>query len=92
MARFTEFAKRRESTVGLLAGKPKHFVSYHKELDLLVPTAAGLAKETISTIHAGADSLQINRRVGPCTSPCRTLYVCALFLRFGARACREWTY
>ena len=57
----TEFAKRRESTVGLLAGKPKHFVSYQKELDLLVPTVAGLAKESVSTIHAGADSLQINR-------------------------------
>ena len=57
----TEFAKRRESTVGLLAGRPKQFVSYQKELDLLVPTAVALAKGTASTVHPGADSLQINR-------------------------------
>jgi glycosyltransferase involved in cell wall biosynthesis len=57
-AHVTEFAKRRESTVGLLAGQPAELVSYQKELDLLVPTAVRLATETKVVLVGGGDSLE----------------------------------
>lgn len=38
----TEFSERRESTVGLLAGRPKKLVSYNKENDLLISSQGAL--------------------------------------------------
>jgi hypothetical protein len=68
----TEITKRRESTVGLLAGRPSILVSYQKEQDVLLKTlseaiiADAQAAESSArkverhTIHWGVDSAAMN--------------------------------
>lgn len=68
----TEITKRRESTVGLLAGRPQTLVSYQKEPDVLLKTlAAAITRDAqeaapaerrvaTHTIHWGADSAAMN--------------------------------
>lgn len=67
----TEFGKRRESTVGLIAGRPRVVISYNTEPDELIRTLhdavqvdankrRGVQAVDTYTTHLGADSLAID--------------------------------
>ncbi len=67
----TEITKRRESTVGLLAGRPAVLVSYQKEADILLKTLSQVVTEDALTrtdsrhvqsitTHWGADSSEMD--------------------------------
>lgn len=65
----TEFSKRRETTVALLAGRPKTVVSYNTESDPLFDRLHAAVEKEFSenrrhvksfSHHAGADSLKID--------------------------------